>query len=100
MKIISLPKKIGEQLGHRNEAAELREEILRLEHPVQLDFSGVKVISYSFAEEFFGHLTKTFGPDIFDKKISLKNLRPEHRSIIQAAVRRAVESKSNKSKIA
>jgi hypothetical protein len=87
-KIISLPKRIGEQLGRRSEAADLREEILRLEYPVQLDFSGVKVISFSFADEFFGQLTKQFGPDIFKSKIVLKNIRPEHLSLVNAAVSR------------
>jgi len=87
-RIISLPKKIGEQLGRRADAATLREEVLRFEQPIQLDFSGVKVISFSFAEEFFGQLARQCGPDIFNSRIVLKNIRPDHLSLVQAAVDR------------
>ena len=86
MKIISLSKKIGENLGHRSNAAEFREEILRLNEPVQLDFSGVKIVSYSFADEFFGRLANEFGKDVFRTRIIVKNLRPESQSVMRAAI--------------
>ncbi|OFZ82721.1 MAG: hypothetical protein A2583_05090 [Bdellovibrionales bacterium RIFOXYD1_FULL_53_11] len=87
MKIISLSKKFGSTLGQRSRAAELREEVMNLDHPLQLDFSGVKIISYTFAEEFFGKLACQFGESIFKQRILVKNVRPESQSVIHAAIR-------------
>lgn len=86
MKIISLSRKIGASLARRSHASEIRSEVLRFEKPVQLDFSGVTLISYSFAEEFFGRLAEEFGPDIFKTRILIKNVRPENQAVINAAI--------------
>ncbi len=91
MKIISLSKKFGATVGHRTDAAELREEVLVGDQPVQLDFSGVKVISYSFAEEFFGKLVENHGPEILGTRIILKNIRPESQSMMTAVIQKHEE---------
>lgn len=86
MKIISLSKKIGEKLGCRNNAAQFRDEIIKLNQPVQLDFSGVKVISYSFAIEFFGQLARHYGPEVFHTRVILKNLKPDGHAIVKTII--------------
>ena len=91
MRIVSLSKKVGEQLGQRSCAADLRAEIVALEHPIQLDFSGVKLISYSFAVEFFGKLVDLYGDEVFHDRVILKNLRPEGQALVQTVLKNHVQ---------
>ena len=51
---------------------------------ITLDFSGVKKIGPSFANEAFGYFTK-FGvkPDMILKKINFKNISDVHMLIIK-----------------
>jgi hypothetical protein len=88
MKIISVSRRVGDTLGPRAIAAELRDEIISLNQSVQLDFSGVKIISYSFADEFFGKVTEQFGPDVFKTRIILRNVRLDNQPVIQNAMKR------------
>ncbi len=89
MKIVLLSKRIGTTLTGRDSALKLKNEMLALDHPVQLDFSGVKTMSYPFAETFFGRLANDHGPEIFASRIRIKNMQPRCRAMVDLILKKA-----------
>jgi hypothetical protein len=56
------------------------------EETVRLDFSGVRVVSKFFAEEFIGGLVDAVGAEVFDGMITFNNLSEMNRIWIERAI--------------
>ena len=53
---------------------------------VRLDFSGVRVVSRFFAEEFIGGLVDALGAEAFDSTVTFNNLSEMNRLWIDKAI--------------
>ena len=62
------------------------ENLLRERRTIVLDFSGVGVISSSFADEVFGRLFVEMGPRAFMKRIEISNVDPTVEGLIDRAI--------------
>ncbi|MGK5086159.1 STAS-like domain-containing protein [Bdellovibrionota bacterium FG-2] len=89
MRIISLSKRIGQRLMSRHIAAELRNELVQNNEPVQLDFSGIKWLSHTFADELIGTLHRNYGEEIFNSRFRLRNVSLEIRGVISASIQKS-----------
>ena len=69
----------GSVLGSRKVAAEIRES---LEFPVEFDLEEV-LLSHSFADELFGKLGESMGPDKFKENIKIINMEETNKIIIR-----------------
>lgn len=58
--------------------------------PIEIDFSGVPLVSSSFADEVFGKLFVKLGPLEFMQRIRLKNLEQTVRMLIDRAISQRV----------
>jgi hypothetical protein len=56
--------------------------------PLVIDFTGVGIVSSSFADEFVAKLCKHLGPDHFNSRVRLSGLSDTLRLVIQSAVSR------------
>ncbi len=90
MRIISLSKKIGQRLMSRHIAAELRNELVQINEPVQLDFSGIKWLSHTFADELLGILHQELGAEVFNSRIRMRNVSLEIRGVITLTLEKAM----------
>ncbi len=94
MKTIFLSKKIGPNLSTRRAAASLREELVSSSEPVVIDFSGVELISHSFADELFGKLAEKFGLSVFRDRFHLAKLNDNDRMMLRTVVSDRLEPKA------
>jgi hypothetical protein len=86
--------KVGEQakdVGTRVEGRRLRNKILNLVQAeegerVILDFSGIEVVSSSFADEFVAKMAETVGHDVWRDRFELRALGPTVNTVIQIAL--------------
>lgn len=87
---INIAKDYGTDLSSRFRAGNLREQILQrtenLETDVEIDFSGVRIVSESFADELFAILVLEKGEAWFRQRIHVVNLPPHIRQTILATV--------------
>lgn len=81
---------LGTDLSNRQGAASLRARIISATaesaEAVALDFTGVRTISDSFADELFGVLAIELGPEWIRSHLSITNLSPDIRQTILEAV--------------
>ena len=76
-------------VGSRHGGIQIRktiENLLRNQRSITIDFSGVGVISSSFADEVFGRLFVKMGPRAFMKKIRMLNVDPTVEGLIDRAI--------------
>jgi anti-sigma regulatory factor (Ser/Thr protein kinase) len=59
---------------------------------VALDFTDINIISSSFADEVFGRLFKEFGPVMFSRVITMKNVNKDVSGLIDRAVLERLKS--------
>ena len=62
------------------------ENLLRERRTIVLDFSGVGVISSSFADEVFGRLFVEMGPRAFMTRIEMHHVDPTVEGLIDRAI--------------
>ncbi|MBN20215.1 MAG: hypothetical protein CL678_02920 [Bdellovibrionaceae bacterium] len=74
-------KNFGQVLGGRKLAEEIRLKIENSLEPVVLDFSGIRTVSHSFADELIGKLAENLGPVAFKQKIKIINLSESNRRV-------------------
>lgn len=81
---------LGRHLSSRAQAAQLREQLLQLDTAgaLLLDFSGVSIVSSSFADELVGVLALRFGLDWLRDRIELQGHNAEVRRALLSAVAR------------
>ena len=72
MKIIKLHK-YGEVLGSRELGKRVRKEIDIDNRDVTLDFSGVRIVCNSFADELIGRLVEKEGLNTFCNHVKIEN---------------------------
>jgi len=84
--MISLSEKIGRNLASRKRAAEFRAWLILQPVPLQLDLSGVELLSHSFADELFGKIAEEFGSDFFRSKVMLVGMKNGDRDLIRSVV--------------
>ena len=75
--------------GSRQGARRIRgmlENLLRERRTIVLDFSGVGVISNSFADEVFGRLFVEMGPRAFMTRIEMHHVDPTVEGLIDSAI--------------
>jgi hypothetical protein len=80
---------IGTDVSSRTKAAQLRDDVVRAANdrqPVQLNFSGVRTISESFADELFGVLVADRGDEWFREHVKVKNVGAFPRKTILEAI--------------
>ncbi|MDD4729269.1 MAG: STAS-like domain-containing protein [Dysgonamonadaceae bacterium] len=79
--------------GTRQSGERIRNEIINLNNEsgkiIEIDFSGVAVISSSFADELIGKLVVRYGFFNFNQIFRLKNMN----EIVQAIVHRSVSQR-------
>lgn len=81
---------IGSALDTRIEAAFFRRRILsalQQEKLVTLDFTGVKIVSPSFADECFGKLVFDVDPSSIRSSVSFDNASPLMESIFKTSLK-------------
>lgn len=85
--------KIAEQAGGtgtRKSAEKMRNMVLNIakteKKKVTLDFSGVNLISSSFADELFGKIISQYGILFFMKKFDIINLTSSNNSVINRSI--------------
>lgn len=79
----------GTDVSSRQRAAELRvvvESHVGQGHCVELDFTGVRSLSSSFADELFGLLVESHGEAWFRDHIRVHGLAPLHRRTVLESV--------------
>lgn len=87
---ILISTQVGTDISSRTRAARVREEIVREivngAESVTLDFTGVRTVSESFADELLAILAAEFGDEWFRTHIQVVNLSPFHRKTILDAI--------------
>jgi hypothetical protein len=76
---------IGKQLGTRIAGASVREQIvdaIKNDQKVVFDFTGVEVVSNSFADECFAKLTLFFSLDKVKESTHFQNASPFIKAVI------------------
>ncbi len=92
-------KDIGSSLGTRQLGAEIRNQIenrFDFSDRIIMDFSGVDVISNSFADECFGKLFLTHNLDFIRNHISFKNTTPFVKAVISKSLNQRMESQNHR----
>lgn len=86
----SILEELGSDLSSRQRAASFRERIVAVvaqgQSPCGLDFSGVRSVSHSFADELFAVLVEVRGESWFKTNLKLSNLPPVVRQTILEAI--------------
>lgn len=75
--------------GTRKSGERIRNEISNMllsAHRVVIDFSGIGIVSSSFADELVGKMYLTMGPVVFGQKISLVSMNDTVASIVNKAI--------------
>lgn len=83
---LNVGHRLGSDLSSRSSAGLLRREIERVDLPVVLDFSFVRSLSDSFADEFFAVLVEEKGYDWFAANVKVLGLESDVRETILRAV--------------
>lgn len=86
MKTICIATDIGVDISSRTRAAALRQAIEADCDITRLDFSGVRTISDSFADELFGVLVEQRGDEWFRTHVQVTNLSDALRATILEAI--------------
>lgn len=96
---IRIVDRLGSSLSSLDHAASLREELLAaktsLRNAVELDFSGVRRMSYPFALELFGRLTTQLGYRAFRRRVRITHMSPSNRIVLAVAlegIRRSIRN--------
>lgn len=85
-------REFGRDLSSRARARGLRAKISTTSTAsVEIDFAGVRDLSFSFADELLAVLVKERGVDWFRENIRLRNLDPGHRFVILKAIASRLE---------
>ncbi len=74
MKRIAVQDKLGIHPGTSKQAAAFLDLFMRSRLPWILDFTGVQILTPQFLEGFFGKLAESFGPELFQKRLTWVNL--------------------------
>ena len=81
---------IGTDLSSRASAVQARNEITRLisagQHPVSLDFSNVRTVTHSFADELFAILVMDFGKAWFRQSLKIENMSSSIRETVLESI--------------
>ena len=87
--MISLAKQYGPNLGGRGIGARVRADIqgFLTNEAVTIDFSGVQLLSHSFADEVFGKLAEQHGVAIFKSRVLVRNISDFDKAILSSVVR-------------
>lgn len=89
--------------GSRQAARPVRvqlENLLRMSgKKIRIDFSGIPVVSSSFADEVFGRLFLELGAVAFMNRVEFKNMDPTVRSLVDAAIARRIAYSYNTNSI-
>jgi hypothetical protein len=72
--------------------------LLKLDTIVELDFSGITIMTTAFLNAAIGQLYSTYIGDQLNKNLILKNVTPENKGRLLQVVERAKEYFSNKKK--
>ncbi len=88
-------------VGTRKSGEKIRNELINIykqtNKNITLDFTGVNIVSSSFADELIGKLVTNFGFYGFNNIFKLKNMNPSVQSIVQRSVaQRMMESFNGK----
>jgi anti-sigma regulatory factor (Ser/Thr protein kinase)/anti-anti-sigma regulatory factor len=88
---VFLVKREAMDLGTRDAGRRLRNKVVNLsqaerEGILVLDFSGVEMVSSSFADEFVAKLARSVGPDVWRAQFELRNVAPAVNTVIQIAL--------------
>jgi len=92
-----IDKKTG--FGTRSSGERLRKELINLVlesgRPTDIDFSGVGVVSSSFADEFIGKLFTYFGPVKFNQFVRMTNMNDAIETIINKAMEQRLKNETD-----
>lgn len=81
--------------GTRKSGERIRKEVINLMHesglPVDVDFSGVGIVSSSFADEFIGKLFLYMGPLKFNQFIRMTNMNESVEAIVNKAMKQRLK---------
>jgi anti-sigma regulatory factor (Ser/Thr protein kinase) len=96
--ILFIMKKEAPSFGSRKAAEPVSIKLKNLaalsgDSDIIIDFTDVVVISSSFADEVFGKLFLTMGPEIFKQKFKFRNLENTVKSLIDRAIKLRSTSK-------
>lgn len=87
---ILIASQVGTDISSRSRAARLRAEVVREiangTETVTLDFTDVRTVSESFADELFAVLVADYGDEWFRRHIIVTNLTTFQRKTILTAV--------------
>lgn len=86
MKIFVLSSYLSPDLASKVQAAKLREEVEKHGNPIVLDFAGVRVMSFTFAEELFGRLVRDYGVSCLRTRFRVRNMSPRVRGILNGVL--------------
>ena len=76
--------------GSRENGERVREEIiekLKEKNGITLDFTGISLITQSFADEIIGILTRMYGIEFIKKNIRINNANSEIKSMLNYVVK-------------
>ena len=76
----------GNSLGTRDDARQIRKNILESNETVILDFENISIISNSFADELLGIIVRDFGITTLKEKVLFKNTNKEVQMTIKKAI--------------
>lgn len=80
----------GTSLNSRHLGATIRasaEAVMAQEQEVTIDFSGIMMVSHSFADELLGKLIVQLGATAFQERVHLHNVDPEIAPILRFVFR-------------
>lgn len=87
--IVGMKDEARRDFGSRHGGRRIRgmiENLLRERRTIVLDFSGVGVVSSSFADEVFGRLFVDMGPRAFMTRIEIRHVDPTVEGLIDRAI--------------
>ena len=91
--VFRVAEKAQGMLGSREGGRKVRrtiENLLQDGGRIDVDFSGVSVISSSFADEVFGRLFVKLGPVAFMNRVRITHVDPTVRGLIDTAIQKRV----------
>lgn len=87
--IFAMAEHAGRDLGSRQGGIRVRgmiENLMAGSDVIVIDFSGIGVVSSSFADEVFGRLFVKMGPGAFMRRIEMRNANPIVDGLIDRAI--------------
>jgi len=91
MRVINIAEQSGRYVSSRDAARRIRESIVG---PVCIDFTGVEVVSNSFAHELLGVLVGQHGEEWFASNVEVTGLSDCNREMVLRAISLELESRS------